>query len=224
MVQAILAGHKTQTRRVIKPQPTHHYDGMVCVGNDCQGDRCEQCIKGIPCPGRELSYWFDMGGNEWACGKCGGEVIPLTGGSKIRANYIKGDIMWVRETWRYCKDLNGICFKASPHEADNCKKFASICEHSPTWKPSIHMRREAARIFLRVTDVRAERLQDITGKDVMSEGVNPVWYNGEPVRWENEQRAAYHKLWDSLNAKRSFGWDANPWVWVYTFEKEEPPK
>jgi hypothetical protein len=98
------------------------------------------------------------------------------------------------------------------------------------------MPREAARIFLRVTDVRAERVQDIRFLEALDEGVKPDFT--EPDGWVEDkaiaivgamkaQRAAieaFRDLWDSLNAKRGYGWDTNPWVWVYTFERIEKPE
>jgi hypothetical protein len=188
MVTATLDDRKTQTRRVIKPQPDS--DGF---------------IHSVTNTGKEsLICVHDKG------------LSP----------YSIGDILWVQETW--CKEFYApigesesvteflnkiefrICYKATDALPDNC-----------SWKPSIHMPREAARIFLRVTDVRCERLQEISGHDVMLEGLNRVWYNGESERWENEQRLDYKKLWNSLNAKRGYSWESNPWVWVYEFERIE---
>ena len=83
-----------------------------------------------------------------------------------------------------------------------------------TWRPSIHMPREAARIFLRVKDVRAERLLQITSRDAEAEGANPEM----PLTF-------YHRIWDSMIKESDlplYGWDANPWVWVVEFERLEP--
>lgn len=79
------------------------------------------------------------------------------------------------------------------------------------------MPKEIARIFLRVTDVRVERVQDITEQDAEREGVKSY----DPMFSSKEEFAV---LWDSLNAKRGYGWDKNPWVWVYTFERIEKPE
>ena len=82
------------------------------------------------------------------------------------------------------------------------------------WHPSIHMKKEAARIFLKVTNVRAERLRSITEKDAMAEGVFPE----PPFSFPDTYCRGFQKLWDSL-AEESTNWSANPWVWVYEFER-----
>jgi hypothetical protein len=81
------------------------------------------------------------------------------------------------------------------------------------WRPSIHMPREAARLFLRVTDVRVERLQNISAEDCEAEG----YFETAPV--EPRPRSWFSEVWNARNAKRGYGWDSNPWVWVYTFER-----
>ena len=89
------------------------------------------------------------------------------------------------------------------------------------------MPRDVARIFLRVTDVRVERIQDISEADCIAEGIKEedAYYNKMFRNTDSSEfaRAMYAKLWDSLNAKRGYGWDMNPWVWVYTFERCEKP-
>ena len=129
----------------------------------------------------------------------------------MKPPYQVGDILYVRETWR---EYNGkYFFKANePKEYDDYKT-------NPKWKPSIHMPKEAARIFLRVTNVRVERLQDITPKQAGNEGV--LWEtdnSGQFRRWR------FHELWDSTINKKDldeYGWNANPWVWVIEFERFE---
>ena len=90
------------------------------------------------------------------------------------------------------------------------------------------MPKEAARIFLKVTDVRVERLQDIDGQGIAREGVDNGKSNPSMgVRWENMQRLAFEELWNSTIKKKDFdiyGWDANPWVWVIEFERIEKGK
>ena len=84
------------------------------------------------------------------------------------------------------------------------------------WRPSIFMPREAARIFLRVTDVRAERLQDITEADAECEGVIA---RHDTACTGTSARISFAELWDSINNKRGYGWDKNPWIWVISFER-----
>ena len=99
---------------------------------------------------------------------------------------------------------------------------------APTrWRPSIYMPKEAARLFLRITDVRVERLQEITEDDAVAEGVkDPYEYQDanyyERVATDKEINAsAFAGLWDSINDKRGYPWRDNPWVWVYEFEQCE---
>ncbi len=116
--------------------------------------------------------------------------------------YKPGDILWVRETWYQHYD-GSYAYRASAPE-------------NTGWKPSIFMPHEAARIFLRVTDVRAERVQDITEEDAKAEGCMPTILDGVVFI---SAKGEFHAIWDNLNAKRGFGWDANPWVWVISFEQ-----
>ena len=119
-----------------------------------------------------------------------------------------GDILYVRETWNYQPVRKEYYFKTDVAEADML-----------AWKPSIHMPKEAARIFLRVTGVRAERLQEITEADAKAEGVTVVTNNSGMMH-----RVNFKALWDSTIKKAdigSYSWAANPWVWVIEFERVE---
>lgn len=121
-----------------------------------------------------------------------------------RSRYKMGDILYVRETWAPF-GIPQYLYKASDDGT------AAKC--GLKWRPSIHMPKEAARIFLRVKNVLAERLQDITFDDCVAEGIPQVHgMRSELKNW-------FEELWDSINAKRGYGWDANPWVWVYEFER-----
>lgn len=124
--------------------------------------------------------------------------------------YVRGDILWVRESFcpRYFDDGR------PAYKADYDGGRIGDVVPEPKWKPSIHMPRTAARLFLRVTDVRAERVQDISYDD------GAIWAEGIPATHDrNSEIRHFIELWDSLNARRGFGWDANPWVWVYEFER-----
>ncbi|PKM61657.1 MAG: hypothetical protein CVU99_02540 [Firmicutes bacterium HGW-Firmicutes-4] len=220
MVQAILDGRKTMTRRVVKPQPNHHYD--------------DDCTK----PG-----YFNSGGNEWACKQCGGEIAPFTGKSKMKAPYQVGDVLWVRETWRVeeARQIARICiieYKAGG-ETKLIEEIIALPTTEGRWRPSIHMPREAARIFLKVSDVRVERLRDITEEQALKEGIvawtKDGWRkkyapadsegDGPNCKWADcprEYKKAMEKLWDSTIKKKDldqFGWDANPFVWAVEFER-----
>ena len=124
-----------------------------------------------------------------------------------------GDILYVRETWKEAP--NGYYYYEDWQRND----IADITK----WKPSIHMPKEAARIWLKVMNVRVERLQDITSEQIGREGVEveyPHVLNGE------EKRYAFSTLWNNTIKKSDidrYGWDANPWVWVIEFERCEKP-
>lgn len=137
--------------------------------------------------------------------------------------YNADDYLYVRESWcrltdwedQYPDDDNDML--AIYYRADYHKDMAETAR----WRPSIHMPKEAARIFLRITDMYAERLQDITDKQVVAEGCNI------PITASDEERcllafARFPKLWDSTIKKSEldkYDWKANPWVWVIEFER-----
>lgn len=137
---------------------------------------------------------------------------------RIMPPYQPGDILYVRETWNKCGD--GYRYKADWEKDD----IADITK----WRPSIHMSKEAARIWLKVTDIRAERLQDIDGKGILAEGVDNGKSNlVQGKRWESMQKMTFETLWNSTIKKSDivrYGWDANPWVWVIEFERCEKPE
>lgn len=183
MVRAILDGRKTQTRRVIKPQPTN-------------------------------PRWNNVGWLGWDDGH----------GYRMKPPCEPGDILWVRETWNhvYTYDDSDKAIEETGryvYFADDPMPFTywvdtDTGEHKDRmpWRPSIHMPLEAARIFLRVTDVRVERLQDIDDDGVVAEGL--------------EIGAQFDELWNRTLSKSNramFGWDANPWVWVIEFERCNKP-
>lgn len=130
------------------------------------------------------------------------------------APYQTSDILWVRETW--CDDwCDHIIYKA---DGGSAKEAGYAVE--PKWRPSIHMPKEAARLFLRVTGVRVERLQDIAFGDTQDEGIwHPKDYQG---REDLDIFGPFAVLWDSTIKPADlprYGWDANPWVWVVEFER-----
>lgn len=133
--------------------------------------------------------------------------------------YKVDDILWVRETWCRGKARNGdnkVIYKADV-ETD--------LQPIHNWRPSIHMPKEAARIFLKVTNVRVERLQDITEEDAFKEGCIDYQCKigdgkfEDVIEFDLTARDAFIDLWDSLNAKRGYSWENNPWVWVIEFER-----
>lgn len=210
MVQAILDGRKTCTRRVVKTR---------------RKDACGFYVTKRPDGSFTGIYEYDEDERMFE-----NQLIPP---------YKPGDILYVRETWERfecwnCEgDERGNCPKEPKKsvldKACGCYMYRATDEISgdAKWHPSIHMPKEAARIWLKVTDVRAERLQNITEDGAKAEGAN--WKNGKNVGWEEKMwRTAierFAKIWDSTIKKSDldrYGWDANPWVWVIEFVRCEP--
>ena len=149
---------------------------------------------------------------------CFGFAANEYGGSiqyvKPPYRYAPGDILYVRETWK--KAPNGYYYYEDWQRND----IADVTK----WKPSIHMPKEAARIWLKVTDVKVERLQNIDGKWCVKEGIEE-----EPLKHVGEDfvKGMFHDLWDSTINKSDidrYGWSANPWVWVIEFERCKKPE
>lgn len=194
MVRAILDGRKTQTRRIIKPQPTN-------------------------------PRWNNVGWLGWDDGH----------GYRMRPPCELGDILWVRETW------NGDWCDHYIYKADVGNAVSAGYDKEPRWHPSIHMPREAARIFLRVNDVQVERLNEISQSDAIDEGAltcdlcetDEYKESCEKAKREGSKppigyspRERFAALWDSTIKNTEitkYGWAANPWVWVIKFERCERP-
>lgn len=207
MLQAILDGRKTQTRRVVK---SRHESGLFRVGKTKDGAITE--ITSLD--------WDERPKND-----CTNDIKPIA---------TVGDVLWVRETWMYSDDLDNPYWYKENIEREYLPEY----HESYKWKPSIFMPKEAARIFLKVTGVRFERLQSISVNDSIAEGIDPLLmsnmqlatqgqlYRNYLVKSElfNEGLTAFwsfNSLWCKINGAES--WDANPWVWVYEFEKVERP-
>jgi hypothetical protein len=173
MVNAILDGRKTMTRRIMK------YDHFVPKRMQTDYD-FETFIRINP-----AYFAKDMLG----------ECCPY--GSI-------GDRLWVRETWQPLPDMH-------PEEARGAVYRATDSDWVKTpWKPSIFMPRWASRITLEITDVRVERLQDITFDDVNAEGIDT---RDRFTSWA----VPFIELWNEINGKK-YPWDSNPWLWVVSFK------
>ena len=143
-----------------------------------------------------------------------------------------GDVLWVRETW---SPVN-VRPRRYIYKADVDRRIGEGVGLPLCWHPSIHMPREAARIFLRLTDVRVERLQDITAEGALDEGTNVEFPEPKPsyislayteMRLKPAARQSFASLWDSTFKpadRPTYGWEANPWVWVIEFERCEKPE
>ena len=243
MVRAILGGCKTQTRRIVKPQPDLTKLGET-VGP--QGQRYY---------GKNAKPIESNG--EWQFSIPGAALYPW------RSPYGQpGDRLWVRETWRascHCDDESPS--QMAPRSADESVQVQyvadgaesmSCCSEWGKQRPSIFMPRWASRITLEVTGVRVERLQSISEEDAEAEGmraqVGDGGGRGSGYKWHGigyegataghfhtpgggrcsckiagptPAQCAYRDLWDSINAKRA-PWASNPWVWVIEFKRVAP--
>jgi hypothetical protein len=166
MVRATLDGSKTQTRRVVKPQPFSEH--VVKFGEEMQSP-----------------YGW------------------------------KGDRLWVRETWRV---FGGREYEYQKHKPSVRYRADDICgeDFQAEWRPSIHMPRWASRLTLEITEVRVERVQDITESDAKAEGV-PASKNVEMKDGSPCYRIPYQILWNQINGCDA--WDKNPWCWCITFRR-----
>ena len=200
MVRAILDGRKTQTRRVMKPQP--------------EG-------------GLDFTPFAPFG------------VVNGKGNPLICRHGQPSDRLWVRETWcdvnlqgapgiayRADEDIRDLMAEPSFHDEDGAFNYGDervkpyhfavwsedlFSGAEGRWRPSIHMPRWASRITLEITDVRVERLQDISNEDAVAEGI------GTPCDMRYAALDAFKPLWESINGHDS--WEANPWVWVIEFKR-----
>ncbi|KKM60010.1 hypothetical protein LCGC14_1546180 [marine sediment metagenome] len=191
----VIDGIKTQTRRVIKPQPDLGLDEFERYSNIEVGKYYPTVIdkNGDEQPGEEIfGAYTDDGEWGWKCPY--GQV---------------GDRLWVRETtWRGQLGVKPI------YDADlTDSQRADLWDDGWRKHPSIFLPRRASRITLEITEVRVERVQDISETDCEREGTPMV-----APRPSGVDRNDFHVLWDSLNAKRGYGWEVNPWVWVISFK------
>ena len=205
MVQAILDGRKTTTRRIIKPHyKADEYGFQICTNVVDESD------------------WYVEKTNEDGGG--------FENTRYINPPYKVGDILYVRETWMISNPMGDTLkgegtaeyvYKAGYAKGKRVHIIASQEKNLGVWKPSIHMPKEAARIFLKVTDVRVERLQDISEVEALKEGAQSGMING-PC----SARFDFQEIWNSTVNKKDidkYGWNANPWVWVIEFERCEKP-
>ena len=208
MIKAVLDGRKTQTRRVIKPQP------LVGIG--------QREIRPLPNGGRESVVY----------------KLPHCPYGK------PGDQLWVREThqfispdetWRDISECKIIYKATDTHPGFDGSDYAEhkgLSPNSPIWdagevhpwRPSIFLPRKYSRIQLEIVSVKIERVQEILYDDAVAEGMSKewdgshYWYSLESVEEASQHPPkVFRQLWDSINSKRGFSWDSNPFVWVVEF-------
>ncbi|ECQ2017268.1 hypothetical protein FZ146_08610 [Salmonella enterica] len=188
MVRAILDGRKTQTRRPVKFPLIDKNMGCELAGNELAGELAAH------------NYWNSPYGKP-------------------------GDRIWVRETLRVhsrATDVATLVYRASVRNSwteQTHRVPIAVCDKPATpekWTPSIHMPRWASRILLEITDVRVERLRDLSEEDAKSEGITPP-AGGVLPGWE--YRINFRDLWMDIYGTDS--WEANPWVWVIEFKRVE---
>ncbi len=234
MVRAILEGRKTETRRIVKPTVkgctvgVYTTAGKVMLNDVVNVQEDGDPWTGIKCPYGQVGdrlwvreTWADTSGENGpmisyrAKGGCDrflvNESYPVDYSLYPKCNFT----MW-------CTDLRS---GAKGHN----------------WRPSIFMPRWASRITLEIIEISVERVQDMDNDNAISEGINEYWidyddgggYWNVPALWTNpdgkiikkiqteDPIEAFSNLWDSINKKRGFGWDSNPWVWVVKFKRVE---
>jgi hypothetical protein len=201
MVRAILAGTKTQTRRVIKPQPPTVEQIVRMSGIDYSWFR------------RDNERYFVVAGPVWAVR----DAMFLTDTSVspvLRCPFSVGQILWVRETWRR-GDHGNLFYRADQRESSDGHR----------WHPSIFMPRDYSRIDLEVTEVSVQRVQEITEEDAYAEGISGGDSMGDPVgeyaRLWDSINGGKRAPWAS---NKRAPWASNPWVWALTFKRVRKAK
>ncbi len=206
MVRAILDGKKTQTRRVVRPT------GVVIgpepieyVAGSQRGD-----------VGDHRTIWW-----------------PDTGPTRRSPYGQPGDLLYVRETFQVGYqvadetliggDTYSLIRPTSDATAEATRRVFYRADYPdgsgpPKWRPSIFMPKALSRLWLRVTDVRVERVQDISEEDALAEGVEECF-----TVYDGYGRQRFRDLWNRINRSRGYAWESNPWVWVVSFERAEAP-
>ena len=200
MVRAILEGRKTQTRRIVKPQPSQELlDDYAQIRRErgVQKDDAEMLSECLPCP-------YGVPGDRLWVRETFGDCTP-------GADALIGT-RWDKPWYRADADKYGLL----GHDGEG-----PVYAEDVKWRPSIHMPRSASRITLEIADVRVERLQEISEADAEAEGLTcrDGLYATSGEVWQIDPRKAYRDLWKSLHGEGS--WAANTWVWVIEFKRVE---
>lgn len=220
MVRAILDGRKAQTRRIVQ------IPSIIAADINDADTASER-------NGLTTIAWLDQ--HEGGPGFYGWlSEYPEEGSISLRCPYgVPGDRLWVREAFCIGYEFEPGQFTAIPFAGRNDRRrafYRATDDDAPDeprrpWKPSIHMPRWASRITLEIVGVRVERLQDLRGRclDFEAEGITIAPSDPFPhTNRASKLESAFRQLWDSLNAKRGYGWDENPWVWRIEFRRVMP--
>jgi hypothetical protein len=201
-VLSILAGRKTQTRRIMRPQPVTATGYPLAVPGDWAWPTEKQSCAIFHYPYPEPPQ----------------TVLRLCPFGRV------GDRLWVRETWAggLGNSPDAVDYRADGHSYGCDEDGKPLIR----WRPSIYMPRWACRLLLDVDSIRVERLQDISEEDAIAEGVTKgeQWFDGAPHKVKGTPKAyptareAFASRWDHINAKRG-AWTSNPWVWVLSFRR-----
>lgn len=207
MVEALLDGRKTLTRRVVKSEKVDIFTEDIKFGYTTFTPEQHISVRG---------KWYDNGEARY-------------GESFVKCPYGQpGDTLYVRETWQHTRwalnmsltdENSGYIYKASENGRDWEQN-----DENWKWKPGIHLPKEGSRIWLEITDVRVERLQDISKEDAKAEGLYREWdgshywfrdYGGLSGLLKDAVRS-FKSLWDKINGEKH-PWDSNPWLWCVSF-------
>jgi len=225
MVRAILDGKKTMTRRVIKPQPIsivaelkEHssipgywipYANDKRMANNNPGSRANDC--GYYCKYKVGSMLWVR--ETWTLASWASDPLPIAGEHPAGLRH--------RIIYKFDEDMyrgNGLMRYPDEEGYERLAKLYKGYGWEYIWRPSIFMPRWASRITLEITGVRVERVQEITEEDAIAEGILPFAPNGKAMS-STIPRKQFAVLWDSINAKRGYSFESNPYVWVIRFKR-----
>lgn len=207
MVRALLDGRKTQTRRVMKVQPS------------CDGMQVATCVASTDKARVNKYHWVKMAGNGYSYEHKDDEYFKCPFGKT-------GELLWVRETFCLEGSESYEPVPLIPHyraSLEDLNEGQPLNDDRIRWKPSIFMPKWASRITLEITNVRVERLQDISREDALAEGcahplegMEMASYIMQNADYVADEKTSFARLWQSINGVDS--WEANPWVWVLEFK------
>lgn len=188
MIRALLDDRKHQTRRVLKPQPL-----------------ADMSLIGIYAPKLTAVFGYETPDSDL----------------KVRLRFMPRDRVWVKEKYAIVPSTayrmsEGVNQTVNPSDSDMAAVYAAGWERSkPSWKSPMFMPKWASRITLIITDVRVQRLQDISEDDAIAEGCS----RDDPINpCRNPGVKGFYHTWQSINSKRGFDWSSNPWVAAYSFQ------